>query len=185
MPSFDRFIVPKKISPYLVITFIIIYIPILFEIEKLMFVATILNAMLSPILIVQGISLVYYLHRKLMKKRGLAIVLTIVVALVLSGTAASPGREALAMGMLVVCVAATSAALRRLCGSTRALAVLLPPVVVITLVICPVFFDLAALRTVQKLLPVTHYLTGNLGGLAVYTAASLGVYGLLGLMKRE
>lgn len=108
-----------------------------------------------------------------------------VLALVLSGTAASPGREALAMGMLVVCVAATSAALRRLCGSTRALAVLLPPVVVITLVICPVFFDLAALRTVQKLLPVTHYLTGDLGGLAVYTAASLGVYGLLGLLKRE
>ena len=62
---------------------------------------------------------------------------------------------------------------------------LLGGVVVITLVICPVFFDLAALRTVQKLLPVTHYLTGNLGGLAVYTAASLGVYGLLGLMKRE
>jgi len=81
IPSFDRFIVPKKISPYLVITFIIIYIPILFDIEKLVFVATILNALLAPILIVQGISLLYYLFRKIMKKRGLAIVLTIVLGM--------------------------------------------------------------------------------------------------------
>ena len=108
-----------------------------------------------------------------------------VLALVLSGTAASPGRELAAMAMLVLCVAAVCAALRRLCGSMRLLAVLLPPVLAAVLVVCPVFFDLGALRALQQLLPVTHYLTGNLGALALYTAAALGVYGLLGLTKRQ
>lgn len=107
------------------------------------------------------------------------------VALALSGTAAAPGREALNMAMLVLCVASGSAALRRLCGSTALLAVLLPPAVVILLVVCPVFFDLGALRPLQQLLPVTHYLNGELGGLAFCTAAYLGLYGLLGPAKRQ
>jgi len=78
LPSFDRFIVPKKISPYLVITYIIIYIPILFDMEKLVFAASILSALLSPILVVQGISLVYYLFKRITRKRWLAVLLTVV-----------------------------------------------------------------------------------------------------------
>ncbi len=108
-----------------------------------------------------------------------------VIALLLSGTANALGREALAMGLLVLCVASLSAALRRLCGSIRVLSVLLPLLVVTLLVVCPVFFDLSALRGVQRLLPVTHYLAGDYGALMVYTAAALGVYGLLGWAKRQ
>ena len=106
-----------------------------------------------------------------------------VLALVLSGTVTAFGQEALTMGAFVLCVAAMSAALRRLCGSIRTLAVLLPLLVVTMLVVCPVFFDLAQIRTLQKLLPVTHYLEGDLGGLGIYTAVSLAVYGLLGALR--
>ena len=114
----------------------------------------------------------------------------VLVALYFAGMTASLGAELAAMGLYVLCVAAFCAALRRLCASLRVLGTLLPLLVVMMLVICPVFFDLGPLRGVQYLLPPTYYLNGvfdksYLLGLAAYGAGSLGVYFLLGAIRRD
>lgn len=111
-------------------------------------------------------------------------------ALCFAGMTASLGRELAALGLYGLCVAAFCAALRRLCGSLRILGTMLPLLVVMMLVICPVFFDLGALRGVQYLLPPTYYLngvydSGYLLGLLAYATGCLAVYGLLGLLRRD
>lgn len=114
----------------------------------------------------------------------------VLLALWLSGMTAQPARELAVLGLYSLCVAAFCAAVRRLCGSLRVLGTLLPLLVVMMLVVCPVFFDLGALRRVQYLLLPTYYLngiydSGYLLGMAAYGAGSLAVYWLLGLLKRE
>jgi len=104
------------------------------------------------------------------------------LALWLSGMASA--REAAVMGAFVVAVACSCAALRRACGSVRLMGTLLPVLVVAMLVVCPVFFDLTALRTVQQLFLPTHYLAQDGWTLLAIAAGALGVYGLLGAAKR-
>lgn len=118
------------------------------------------------------------------------VALVVLIALCVSGMTASLWRELAALGLYVLCVAAFCAMLRRLCGSVRVLGTLLPLLVVLMLVICPVFFDLGALRSVQYLLPPTYYLNGiydgmYLLGLCIYTAFSLAAFWLVGLLRRE
>lgn len=80
------------------------------------------------------------------------------LALALSGLARPGEVPALAL-YLAVC-ALDAMALRRLLGSAKGLALVLPVTVVLCLTVCPVFFDLATLRPLQLLLPPTGYLLG-------------------------
>lgn len=107
------------------------------------------------------------------------------LTLALAGQTVGLWRELAATGLYCLCAAAFCMLLRRLCGSVRILATLLPLLVVVMLVVCPVFFDLAALRSFQYLLPPTYYVNAvynikYLGYMALYTCACFGLYTLLG-----
>ena len=102
------------------------------------------------------------------------------LTLVLTGQSVAPGRELAAAGLYVPCVAAFSMLLRRLAGGIRGLSVLTPWLAVVMLAVCPVFFDLGALRQAQLLLPPTYFIIGAyhrayLLYMAGYTLAALGL----------
>lgn len=112
------------------------------------------------------------------------------IALAASGLAASPERELLLLVLYTLSTALFCMTMRRLLGRIGALGTLLPLLVVGMLVVCPVFFDLGALRAVQYLFPPTYYINAAnsnyyLGLLGLYTAALLGVYALWGKLLRR
>lgn len=94
------------------------------------------------------------------------------------------GNVLLELALLVLyslCVAVFCMLLRSLVGSVRALGALMPLLVVIMLLVCPVLVDMAKLRLVQLLLPPTYYLNGvynpmYLLYMAVFTLACGGLY---------
>lgn len=112
------------------------------------------------------------------------------LSLGLAGMAASFGRELLVTALYVLCTAAFAMLIRRLCGGLRGLGVALPLLVVGMLVICPVFFDLGALRELQYLFPPTYYVNAvyndkYLWYMALYIPACAALYVLVGkLFKR-
>ena len=112
----------------------------------------------------------------------------VLLALALSGQAGSFLLELPTALLYCLCCAAFSMLLRRLCGSVRMLATLLPLLVVVMLVLCPVFFDLGNLRSFQYLLPPTYFIQSTYNAkyllyMMGYTGICLGVYGVLGLVR--
>lgn len=112
----------------------------------------------------------------------------VMLALILNRQTGSFLPELATALLYCLCCAAFSMLLRRLCGSVRMLAMLLPLLVVLMLVICPVFFDLGGLRSFQYLLPPTYFIhsiynTKYLLYMLGYTGICLGIYGVLGLIR--
>lgn len=99
-------------------------------------------------------------------------------------------KELLVLVLYMGCVISFSMLLRRLLGNIRWLAGFSPLIVVIMLILCPVFFDLGALRPFQYLLPPTYFInaiysTRWLLLMPVYTLVSGGLCWLLRRMGRK
>lgn len=108
------------------------------------------------------------------------VLAVVLVTLALTGQSVAPGRELATALLYAPCVAAFCMLLRRLTGSIRALSTLTPILAVVMLAVCPVFFDLGALRQVQLLLPPTYFIMGAYNRtyllyMAGYTLAALGL----------
>lgn len=115
----------------------------------------------------------------------LNVAVVALAALAFAGITVALGRELVMLILYALSTALFCMTLRRICGSIGALGTLLPVLVVGMLVVCPVFFDLAALRYVQYLFPPTYYIHGAnsdyyLTLQPIYIAALLGVYTLTG-----
>ncbi len=96
-------------------------------------------------------------------------------------------RELLQMLLYAMSVALFAMLMRKVFGGLRGLAVALPLLVVVMLVVCPVFFDLGALRELQYLFPPTYYIHASysaryFGLMGVYALVLLGLNFLLGLI---
>lgn len=113
------------------------------------------------------------------------------IALLLSGLTASIGREVLLLMLYAVTAALFAMVVRRLCGKLVIVGTALPLLVVVMLVVCPVFFDLGALRELQYLFPPTYYIHGVYSDrymvqMVMYSAVLLAVYVLSGkVLKRS
>lgn len=120
----------------------------------------------------------------------LNISVIVTLSLALGGMTASFLRELAALILYALCTAAFSMTVRRLCGSQRVLGTLLPLLIVAMIAICPVFFDLSALRELQYLFPPTYYINAVYNGkyylyMLLYTLAAFGVYFLTGKLFRR
>ncbi len=99
--------------------------------------------------------------------------------------------ELITLILYSLCVAVFSMLLRRLCGSIRGLGVLMPLLVVVMLLVCPVFFDLGALRTAQFIFPPTYFVNAIYNSkyllyMLAYTGICGGLYWLTGkVLKRD
>ena len=107
------------------------------------------------------------------------------VCLGLAGLSVALWQEILLVVLYSLSCAAFAMLLRRLIGSMRGLAALLPALVVLMLVVCPIFFDLNSLLAVRLLFPPTYYIYGAhqpwyLLYMLVYTAVCFGLYALAG-----
>lgn len=121
---------------------------------------------------------------------GVNVAAVCLVCLAFAGLAGNAWIELALLLVYSLCCAAFSMVLRRLCGSVKLLGMLLPLVIVASLVVCPVFFDLGVLRKVQYLLPPTYYINGiyntaYLGWAAVYIGMCGGLYYLAGKLLRK
>ncbi len=88
------------------------------------------------------------------------IALIATVALFLAGLNASFGKELALLIVYIPCISLFSMVLRRIFRSMQALGILTPLLIVVTLCVCPVFLDLAPLRTLALLLPPTYFIRG-------------------------
>ena len=101
-----------------------------------------------------------------------------VLSLLVAGQTVSLGREVLVALLYSLSVAAFAMLVRRLTGGIRGLGMVTPLLVVVMLVVCPVFFDLGALRQLQYLFPATYFVNAAyhdhyLFAMVVYTLALL------------
>jgi ABC-2 type transport system permease protein len=117
------------------------------------------------------------------------VAMVVQVALALTAPTASLPREILMTLLYCLCVAAFSMLLRRVTFGIRGLGTATPLLVVAMLVICPVFFDLGALRQAQFLLPPTYYIHGAYHSkylllLPVYSLAALALCRLWDRVRR-
>ncbi len=92
------------------------------------------------------------------------------------GQTVDMGRELVQLLLFAVTVGLFSMLVRRLAGTMRGLAVLLPILVIVMLVVCPVFFDLGALRELQYIFPPTYYIHAS------YSARYFGLMGVYALV---
>ena len=111
------------------------------------------------------------------------------LSLAVCGLGAALGRELLIFLLYSLCCAVFAMMLRRLLPSMRLLAAAMPVLCVLMLVICPVFFDLGALRQLQYLLPPTYFICAAetpayLGYTVLYTAVCGGIFLLAGKAKK-
>jgi len=115
----------------------------------------------------------------------LNVTAVILISLAISGLSASLGREVLIAILYAICVALFSMTVRRICGKLSVLGTVLPLLVVVMLVVCPVFFDLGMLRVFQYIFPPTYYINAQYSDrflmlIGVYILALLAVYYLTG-----
>lgn len=91
---------------------------------------------------------------------SLNLMAAVFVALVLSGQAANIGIELVWLLLYSACCAVFGVTLRWLFGGKLWMAAMLPASVLLMLVVCPVFFDIPKLRSLQLLLPPTYLIQG-------------------------
>ena len=80
------------------------------------------------------------------------------ICLVICGLSGNLWTEMVVLLMYCLCCSVFAMALRQFFGSLKSMGTILPLMMVATLVICPVFFDLGPLRRAQYALPPTYYI---------------------------
>lgn len=108
----------------------------------------------------------------------------VMLALFLSGQAAGVVHELAAAVLYCFCCAGFCMLLRQLCRSVRVMGTMLPLLLVLMLVVCPVFIDLGALRKFQFLFPPTYFINAAYNPkfllyMPLYTLACFGIYALI------
>ena len=87
------------------------------------------------------------------------VLAVVMISLGITGQTVAWGREMAVCLLFALCVAGFAMMVRRLSIGIRGLGMVTPLLVVVMLVVCPVFFDLGALRQVQLLFPPTYFIT--------------------------
>lgn len=168
------------------------------ETEEENYLLTPLRGMLAVLVTLAGLATaMYYLHDEqlgtftLVRQQvkplvelgcqmisGVNVLAVVMLSLWLSHQTMEWGREVVTALLYLPCVAAFAMLVRRLSGGMRALSMAIPVLVVAMLAVCPVFFDLGALRQVQLLFPPTYFVIGAYNEkyllyMALYTLAGL------------
>lgn len=86
------------------------------------------------------------------------------VCLVISGLAGNIWVELAVLLLYSLCCSAFAMAMRQLFGSLRTLGTMLPLILVVSMVVCPVFFDLGSFRKIQYVFPPTYYINSIFNG---------------------
>ncbi len=116
------------------------------------------------------------------------VVAVALLSLALARQTTGLGQELASAALYCLCVSGFAMVIRRLSGGIRGLGTVTPLLMVVMLVVCPVFFDLGALRKLQYLLPPTYFINAAYNGryitlMALYAAACLAICGIFDACK--
>lgn len=104
------------------------------------------------------------------------VALVAVICLTILDLSVGVGKELLIMIVYALCVMSFSMLVRVCCGGLRSLGTAMVLLVVLMIAVCPVFYDFAALRFVQLLLPPTYFVnTAYNNSYFVYMLAYTGI----------
>lgn len=85
LPPFERFYLPRKVSKYFLLMYIVSLLPDLFGWEDYYIAGYVLSSLISTVFMIQGISFVEFLLKLKLKNRGLRAFLVTVISLSISG----------------------------------------------------------------------------------------------------
>lgn len=91
----------------------------------------------------------------------LNVTAVVLAALLMGGVATFWLKELLIVLLYALCCAAFCLLVLRLCGSMRALAAVLPVLIVAMIALCPIFFDFRHLMWMQMLFPPTYFINAG------------------------
>lgn len=177
-------------------------------VEETAYLLTPVRGMLAVVIVLAGLAAAMYyhrdtengtfswvpLHRQVWVELGCQMIsignvaAVALLSLILTEQSVSLHRE-LTTGLLYcLCVAAFSMVMRRVTLGIRGLGMITPLLAVMMLAVCPVFFEVSALRQVQYLFPPTYYIHGAynvkyLGYMAAYTFGALMLCGIFDRFK--
>ena len=108
------------------------------------------------------------------------VAVMMLISIFAAGLVTTVLREILSIMLYTVCCSAFCLMLKQFIRSIRFLGSVIPLVVIITIALCPVFFDFRKLLVLQLLLPPTYYINSIYNNMyfvymAVYSAACLMV----------
>lgn len=177
--------------------------------EETHYLLTPVRGMLAVVIVLSGLATaMYYIrdrengtfawipqHRQGLVELGCQLISVVNVAavvllsLALTGQTVSLSRELAVLALYCLCTAAFAMVMRRLTHDIRGLGMVIPLLVVVMLAVCPVFFDLGALRQVQLLLPPTYFINAAYNDkyllfMAVYALVALLLCGILDRIRR-
>ncbi len=87
----------------------------------------------------------------------LNITSVVFISLLCTGLTASVLKELISFVLYALCVAVFCLLIKQIFSSIRMLASIIPPLTVIMIALCPVFFDLRKLTALQLMFPPTYY----------------------------
>lgn len=110
----------------------------------------------------------------------LNVAVVVFLALMTTGLAASALRETLSLLVYSVCCGAFCLLLKQIIRSIKLFGALIPLFTVISIAVCPVFFDFRKIRVLQLLFPPTYYINSTYDNMffaygLLYTAVCLSV----------
>ena len=113
----------------------------------------------------------------------------VLLSLAMTGQTVAMGREVAVAALYCLCVAAFAMLVRRVTGGMRGLGMATPLLVVLMLTVCPVFFDLGAVRQLQFIFPPTYFINGAYNDkylflMPLYTLALLVLCRLLDKLRK-
>lgn len=177
--------------------------------EETNYLLTPVRGMLAVVIVLSGLATaMYYIrdrengtfawipqHRQGLVELGCQLISVVNVAavvllsLALTGQTVSLSRELAVLALYCLCTAAFAMVMRRLTHDIRGLGMVIPLLVVVMLAVCPVFFDLGALRQVQLLLPPTYFINAAYNDkyllfMAVYALVALLLCGILDRIRK-
>ena len=85
IPSFDRFYLPRRVSKYFLILYLVSLLPALFGWESLYLAGYALSTLIETVFLIQGISFIEFLLKIKIKSKGLRIFLVTIISMFLSG----------------------------------------------------------------------------------------------------
>lgn len=89
---------------------------------------------------------------------SLHVSMVCLICLAVSGLAGKIWVELAVLLLYSLCCSAFAMAMRQVFSSLRTLGTMLPLILVVSMVVCPVFFDIGTMRQIQYTLPPTYYI---------------------------
>ncbi len=120
---------------------------------------------------------------------ALNIMAVVLIAMILAGISSIWWKEAVLFILYSICCALFGGCMRVILRGSRLHGALIPVLMVVMLVICPVFFDFFEFRNFQYLFPPTYYIIGvyhdrYIGYLVLYNIVLLFVFLLASMAER-